>query len=432
MTLIDVAKNVLWLLLDKVLRVIVGVYIFSKLSYGLGEAAFGYLNFVISIMAILGAVVSMGMQNVVVKHLVSTRSGLLKHEIVWTVLISQIFIALVVYVSLFVAVYFVYDVENLYVYLLMGVLIVCRPSDVFKYWFESNLKMKSVVVIENVNFILFSVLKVVAVEVEAGIAGIALIFSIEYVFNAAGLLIVYRLGKKKGGAVGEFNKQFLSDMFRMSWPLAVSSIAWVGYIKVDQIMVGAILGDIELAYFSASSKIVESLYFIPAAIVSSVYPYLFASYIGEAVKEKFTFLFDILTWPILLVIIIITMFGSDIIMLVYSKTYISSINVLLIQVWCLIFVSYTIATGKYLVEVGLPHFIMYRHLVGLVVNILLNYILIQEWGLIGGAFATLISLFVASIMVDVFSKKTRFLIYLKARSLHPLSIFKRIITYAKK
>ena len=431
MSFLDVVKNVFWLLLDKVLRVAVGVYVFSQMSSGLGQESFGFLNYVLSVIAILGALVSMGMQNVIVKYLVSKKSGLAGQSIVLTVIYTQALTALFIYLILFLSVFYLFNVENVYVYLLLGVLIVCRPSDVFKYWFESNLKMKSVVMVENIIFVLFSIVKILAIENGFGVTGIAFIFALEYVLSAIGLMVVYALKREDDFEV-RFNRGFVLTVFRSSWPLLVSSVAWVGYIKIDQIMVGIILGDVELAYFAASSKIVESVYFIPAVIISSVYPYLFTAGTGSDVKGKSQILYSVLTWPVICIVAIISLFSDDLILLIYGGDYSSSADVLVVQMWCLMFVAFTIATGRYLVEVGQAQLIMYRHLTGLFLNILLNFIFLNAWGVIGGAIATLTSLFVASVLLDLLNKKTRFLFGQKIRSFYPLPIFQRMFSYEKK
>ena len=65
-----------------------------------------------------------------------------------------------------------------------------------------------------------------------------------------------------------------------SWPLLLSGISIMVYMKIDQIMLGQILGDESVGIYSAALRISEIWYFIP--MISSLpmmdcciwYPYL--------------------------------------------------------------------------------------------------------------------------------------------------------------
>jgi Na+-driven multidrug efflux pump len=65
-----------------------------------------------------------------------------------------------------------------------------------------------------------------------------------------------------------------------------------------------------------------------------------------------------------------------------------------------------------------------RTLLGLIVNIFLNYFLIPEFGSIGAAYATIFSYAAAGLFYDFFNFKTRKMFHMKIKS---FNIFRIII-----
>ena len=62
-----------------------------------------------------------------------------------------------------------------------------------------------------------------------------------------------------------------------SWPLLMSALAIMAYMKMGQIMLGNMVGAKELGIYSAAVRLTELWYFIPVAIASSVFPALVRS-----------------------------------------------------------------------------------------------------------------------------------------------------------
>lgn len=66
----------------------------------------------------------------------------------------------------------------------------------------------------------------------------------------------------------ELGKMHLKD----SWPRTLSAIAITAYVKIDQIMLGQMVSDEAVGIYSAATRISDVWYFVPMAIVASVFP----------------------------------------------------------------------------------------------------------------------------------------------------------------
>jgi PST family polysaccharide transporter len=59
-----------------------------------------------------------------------------------------------------------------------------------------------------------------------------------------------------------------------AWPLALSSTAVLVYMRIDQIMLGEMVGDREVGVYGAAIRFSEVWYFIPVSIIVSLAPSL--------------------------------------------------------------------------------------------------------------------------------------------------------------
>ena len=76
------------------------------------------------------------------------------------------------------------------------------------------------------------------------------------------------LGIKNGYGLVRKAKRLLSE----SWPLILSGVALMLYMRIDQIMIGNMINDSAVGVYSVAVKMAEVWYFVPAAVVSSLFP----------------------------------------------------------------------------------------------------------------------------------------------------------------
>jgi O-antigen/teichoic acid export membrane protein len=101
-------------------------------------------------------------------------------------------------------------------------------------------------------------------------------------------------------------------------------------------------------------------------------------------------------------------------------------TVLSIHIWAGVFVFLGVASSNYLIAENLTKITFYRTLAGVTVNIFLNLILVPFYGIMGAAFATLVSQFVSAFFSNLFFKKSRIIFIMFLKSLNLFILFKKI------
>lgn len=425
-------KNILWLIMDKGVRLSLGVFVVALMARYLGPESYGVLSFAIAIMTVLLTISGLGLNGIVVRDLISEKRQ--KAEILGTAFYLNISAAVLGYVFLTGAMFFLYsgDNESQLVILIVSMAVVFKSYQVFNYWFESQIRSKYTVWAENSAFFLASALKVLMVLFKAPLIVFALIIPLEAV---VAFLVIYWFYSKSTKDIVKLKFNFVEAkrMLREGWPLIISAAAWIVYTKIDQIMIGQMLGNLELGYYSAATRLSEAVNFLPAAIAFSLIP------IATKLKDKdikaydnfFQFLYA-LTVLIMVAVAVVFSFGSSMVVhLLFGNEYSQSSGVLSISVWSGIFVAMAVVSGRHMINEGLQKLMMLRSLIGATLNIILNFALIPVYGIEGAAYSSLAVLIVVSYLFDAFNKSTRAIFSQKTKAISMLYFSRLLMTKYK-
>ena len=57
-----------------------------------------------------------------------------------------------------------------------------------------------------------------------------------------------------------------------SWPLLLSGLVVMVYMRIDQIMIKNMINDEAVGYYSSAVRLCEAWYFIPVTLCNSLFP----------------------------------------------------------------------------------------------------------------------------------------------------------------
>ena len=218
---------------------------------------------------------------------------------------------------------------------------------------------------------------------------------------ASFIVLTYML-IKSGYLLGVSKKINWHRVMRFIGYTTLASLTWTVFAYVDTIMIGMFLPAEFVGYYRAAFNIVGAiagLISIPAVL----YP-VFVQLEGMDLKNAFNRAFKysaILTFPIVIILIYLS---DSIVIFVYGKDYIQASPALCI-LSLLLFRSSLGFWGAIFSAKEKPEYPVYVTFVGMIVNVILNYIMILRWGIIGASLATLLSNFMVWIALAYLSKK---------------------------
>lgn len=419
-------KNTGWLMFGKVLSLIVNLLIASYL----GPILFGDLSFGLSLVAIIAAVGALGLDTFIIREIIQEPNK--RDEILGTSLYLRLGTnALLIPIA--IGVYLIShklssNPSEQPLTLLVGLLALAsffKSFNVIDAYFQSQVQSKYVVHVQNICLIITSVIKVAIITLNLPLIYIVFAYVFDGLILAIGLVIIYQ---KKGLNIFKWNfdKSRAISLLTKSSPLILSTVMITIYMKIDVVMLKSI-GSKAIGIYSAAQNLSEAWYFIPVAVVTSVFPALLNARKTDVARyqKRLGNLYDLMVLISIPIALFISFFASDIIHIIYRGKFDGAGIMLSIHIWSGIFVFLGAASSQYLIAEGYTRISFYRTATGAVLNILLNLWLIPKYAGVGASVATLIACAVSTFYI-LLIPKTRDQGILMLKSLFLITAFKKI------
>jgi len=427
--LVKILDNIGWLFFDKILRMGVGLLVGVWVARYLGPEQFGLFNFASAFVGMFGAIAGLGLQGIVVRDLVREPSS--KAEILGSAAALQLVSGFVAYGLILATIFWLRPEDALAktIVAILGSVMLFKASEVAVCWFESQVLSKFIVWVQNGTFLVFASIKVLLIMQGAPLVTFAWVTVAEGLVVALlmlAMLGVLGLGARQLRVKFARAKLLLAD----SWPLFLSGVAVMIYMRIDQIMLGQMVGDEAVGIYSAAVRISEVWYFVPAVIVASVFPAILESKKRNKKQyyRRLQCLYDLVVWISISIALPMTFLSAPIVALLFGDTYIAAGAVLAVHIWASIFVFLGVASGQWFLAENRQVLSLQRTVLGSIVNVILNIVLIPGYGALGAAWATVVAQFFAALLFDLIQKETRLMFVMKLRSMNAVSVIKRYQT----
>ncbi len=415
--------NTGWLLGDKVLRMGVGLLVGVWIARYLGPEQYGLLNYVTAIVTIFGAVATLGLNGIVVRDLVKEPEN--TFNTLGTAFVLQLIGAIVAVGLVVCTVIWLRPNDSLAIAMvaILGFSLVFQSSSVIKYWFESQVQSRQIVWVENGVLLLVAAVKIALVLNRATLVTFVWLTLVEAILVSLGLFTIYL---KQIGALQHWTASLAraKSLLRDSWPLIISGIAVMIYVRIDQIMLGEMAGVQAVGIYSAAVRISEIWYMVPVAITASLFPTILESkkHSESLYRDRIQRLIRLMVVLSLLIAVVVTLTADRIVNLLFGIGYVEAAEVLAIHVWAGVFVFIGVAGGKWYLVENLQRMVLLRTALGAVANVALNLWLIPRHGAVGAAIATVISYGLSDYVFDCFNKTTRPLFKMKTKAFLPFKL----------
>jgi O-antigen/teichoic acid export membrane protein len=207
-------------------------------------------------------------------------------------------------------------------------------------------------------------------------------------------------------------------LLKDSWPLILSGLVVMVYMRIDQVMIKMMLDDKAVGNYAAAVKLSEAWYFVPLAITQSLFPAILSAkkQSEKLYYERLQRLYGLMVWLAIAVALPTTFLSGWVVNLLYGQEYAQAGPVLALHVWAGVFVAIGVASGKWLLTENLIMLSFWRAFSGMALNVLLNFLWIPTYGIQGAAFATISSQSVAAYFFDFFNQKTKKTFWMKTKS----------------
>lgn len=393
-------RNAGWIFVEKIVRVVITFILFALISRQLGPEDTGILSFSQSIVTMLLCITGLGLDSILIKEFATNRVN--ENKIYSTVMISKIAVSLLVMAFCGGIIFFI-DISELskIVFIISLASLVFQSQTTFYSYFQANSKSSVVTKYSFIALLLSSLLKVYFLVIKSDVIWFALSYSLDVIISC--IVLEYQM-KRLGIKIefSNFEPEVIISLLRQSYPIILSSLIIILYTRLDQVMIAKMLGAKELGVFSVAIRISDAYSFIPVAVATSFFPLLASNNQRENVRLYFDLVYFSAFASAMLVIAFSFIFFESL----FGSAYDGALPVLCITVFSTVFAVLGGACTNYLVTINLTYMRLVRAVLGLLINFILNIIWIPKYGLLGAAFASLISQVFSSYIGNVLNKRT--------------------------
>ena len=194
---------------------------------------------------------------------------------------------------------------------------------------------------------------------------------------------------------------------RSPW-LVAAGLAEAVYLKIDLLMLEKLADPAELGTYAAAARISEAWFIVPAVAVATGLPRLWR-HRGVQVRWNTALQrgFDGLFAMAFLVALTVSSLAVPLVDLLLGEKMTGSAAILSIHIWGGVFAAMRALLSRWLLLEDLVRISLWTTVCGAVTNVMLNLLLIPEFGGRGAATATVISYAVAGYLSLFLSRQTR-------------------------
>ena len=397
--------NASWIMVGRVFQLVLTFVTTMLTARYLGPSENGKLVYVFSYVQFFLPLCTLGLNDIIVKELVDNRDK--NDEILGTMIVIRSIVSLISMISSIILVGLL-NSEPIYraIASLQSLSLLFQSFDCIMYFYQSRLLSRKSGTAYALAYILASFFRIYAILSKKGILWFAFANSLDYIMVALLLCIVYFKDKNSLKCSLTMAKTLLSK----SYHYILAGLMVVIYGKVtDILLLGKMINETMVGYYSAGTTLCNAWPFVLTAIIDSFSPVIIDSFKTnkEVFYTKLKQLYAMIFYISVAVAIGITLLSDLAISIVYGAEYAPAAVPMKIYAWSTAFsylgVSRTIwmqCNNKTRYEVHIAFF-------GAITSIVLNFLLIRSFGIIGAAIAAVLTQLLTNFIFLFTMKETR-------------------------
>ena len=407
--------NGVWLLVDSQIKMVAVFIATIFLARYLGVADFGKLNFVVGFVGFFLPFATLGLDQIIIKEYVEKKND---SELIGTAFLLRIVISFVLTIAAPLIASAIYNDADAVLYItILSYGFVVQSFFVTVPYFESQFLAKYIAYVRISVYITLLFVRIFMVYMGCELIEFIYLIVIEQLCIAIGILLVYKM-QGSNPLAWRFNMYTAKSLLSQSWPLVLSGLSIVLYMRIDQAMLKYMVGDEAVGYYSAALRISEASFIVSQVITKSFYPKIVAlrGNIDEY-KQSMQILYEITLVSSCIIMLFMCLLSDGIIDVFYGDQYVLSADVLFYMAFIIPVVFFSVAKGPWTICEGRQKFNMLYTFLGMLLNVLLNYLLIPVYGVEGAVIATLLSQIAVNLGFPLWLSKDRLPVYMFFRSI---------------
>ena len=373
-------------------KLIIGIIISIIVARYLGPENQGIYSYIMIFSTLMVSIISIGIGPATTYFVAKNEydiKEILGNNIIYSIIISNIAIIIGIILIKYYSKILFNNIPQKYLYLSLLII----PIQILNIYITSIIlgkqKIKTynyIQVIQSVFLLLFITIAILFKEKTEGII-IATIF-------ASALTVILSFIKTieiTKGVKFTLNNQYYKNSIKYGIQAHLSNILAMLNYRIDIFIINWFLTPVSIGFYTIAVTIVERLWMISQAASTVLFPKVAAENNKEKLKKFTPKVVKNVTFITTIAAILIALFSYWLIIILYSKTYISSVAVLRALLVGIVALSADRIMANDISGRGYPMINTYRGIITVIINIALNILWIPKYGIVGAAWASSVS-----------------------------------------
>lgn len=387
------SRNGIWSTIETAVPMLSTALFLMMLARVLSASDFGVYAYATTMAGFGVAAVTAGLNGLAVRELVtrpdeqgSILSDLMLLRVVFAALASVVLVAIALTAgedALTMATFFA------------ALVVFGRAIDAPTFWFQAVTRTRITASVRTVVSLLALAARAAVAFLAPSLAAFLALLAAEALVTSVVILIRYRAAPQAPRFARPSAARALA-LLRRSWPLMASAVADQLNSRADILIIQALLGSGPLGIYAAATRLGEFSYFLPRSYATGTFPALLAvrDRFGARSAEYRAALqrsLDSTFWMGVLVTVPLFLLSDWLVALMFGAQFAAAGPVLAVYSLSTPFVFLGAAASKWIIAEGKFHASLWRHLGGALINIVLNLLLVPQYGLIAAAWVAVFS-----------------------------------------
>ena len=412
-----VIRNVVWAVTGKVVTLLGGLLVGIFVARYLGPEQYGLMSYVMSYVAIFQVLAFFGMDNIEIRE--ESKMPEEKDKIIGTAFGLKLFFAIVT-IGLVALTTCIFEADSFTKWMIMlySLSMIMNSFSVIRNYFTSLVWNEYIVKTEITRTFIGAGIKVALLLLHAPLAWFIAATLFDTILIAGGYLVSY-CSKIDSIRKWRFDKTIAIYLIKQSFPLLLSGAAVVVYTKIDQVIIRHLLNTESVGYYSVADRFVEICLFIPTILSQTITPILVQAYSENKSEydQKSQQFMNIMVWSTLILCVVICLIALPMVRYTFGTQYLLSVPILQIMVFKVVGYALAQSSGAMIIVESKQKYTLFRNIIGCGACIVLNYLLIPNFGLKGAAYASILTSICAGYLSHLIIPQYRYLFTKQTRSL---------------
>lgn len=414
---------------ERIIRILVGLFVHAQMARYLGPDAFGKMNYIVRWVTIFTTIPLYAMDDSIVRDLLKTDDKKNINSIIMNVSVLRVLLSVGSFLLLGASLLILQPQNTKFMGLTMfyGLAILTTPFFTFELTYLKDLQIKSLFHARIFSFGASSVLKYLGCVTGLSIIYFLTVYLLENLLVS--ILVLKNYIANYYSSEWKIDKAYLKNLLRLCTPLFAASFTLLVDQRVSLIFIEKYCSLTDLGNYTVAQTLVDLLAFIPLAVTTSIYPSLIKVHESnpDLYRHRLQQYMDIMVWTSIAFIVGTFIVAPYVITILYGPKYPGADKLLQIAILMTLFSHVNLVRLRWFTIEKRIYSWLTLSIFSLVVSLTLQYFITPTYGVTGSLWAYLAGGVLSNVLISIFNEDVRKSLQMFAKSfLFPIRIYKRI------